>query len=363
MPVYLRKRTLQGGRKSYFLDIWHGEKRMYEFLKLYTVKARTKEETDNNQQVRELAESIRAKREIELISSDYNIIPKFKNNTDFLVYFEHYYNTYQNKDTRLVKGAFTHFSIFIQKQDIKYLPVKNMDEQLCRDFKTYLEDHLNGETIANYFKKFRTVIQKAVREKLIREDITAGITIIKPEGLKKAILTFEEIQKLAEAKCNNDQVKKAFLFSLNTGLRFCDVSELQWKNIDLKEKKVRYIQSKTRHTSKVANHTLDLNETALHMIGNKENPEKKVFTLPSHTGCNQSLKTWAKNAKLEKHITWHVARHSIAVNLLSSGTDVKTVAGILGHSGLAQIDKYLRVIDELKRQAVNSLPPLKNTDK
>jgi len=358
VPVYLRKKTISGGKQSFYLDIYHDEKRRYEFLKLHTVKARTKEEKDQNKRIKELAENIRAKRELDIIAGEYDIIPKFKENTDFLAYFEHYYNTYQNKDIRLVKGAFTHFSTFIKKREIKHLTVKKLDEQICRDFKTYLEDHLNGETIANYFKKFRAVIQKAVREKLIREDVTNGITIIKPEGLKKAILTFDEIKKLAEAKCNNDQVKRAFLFSLNTGLRFCDVKELKWRNIDIKKARMQYIQAKTRHTSKVANHTLDLNPTALNLIGRKGNPDEKVFTLPSHTGSNQSLKTWLKNAKIEKHITWHCARHSIAVNLLDSGTDVKTVAGILGHSGLAHVDKYLRVIDERKKQAVNRLPEI-----
>ena len=359
MSVYLRKKTISGGKQSFYLDIWHGEKRRYEFLKLYTVKARTHEEKDQNKRIKELAENIRAKREIDIISGEYDIIPKFKENTDFLAYFEHYYNSYQNKDIRLVKGAFTHFSTFIQKSEIKHLTVKKVDEQICRDFKTYLEDNLNGETIANYFKKFRSVIQKAVREKLIREDVTTGITVIKPEGLKKAILTFEEIQKLAKAQCNNDQVRRAFLFCLNTGLRFCDVNELRWRDIDIKKARMQYIQAKTRHTSKTANHTLDLNSTALQLIGKKGKPDEKVFNLPSHTGSNKSLQTWAKNAEVEKHLTWHCARHSIAVNLLTSGTDVKTVAGILGHSGLAHVDKYLRVVDELKKQAVNRLPEIK----
>ncbi len=359
MAVYLRKKAIAKGKQSYYLDIWHGEKRRYEFLKLYTVKARTKEDKDHNKRIKELAENIRAKREIDIISGEYDIIPKFKENTDFLAYFEHYYNTYQNKDVRLVKAAFNHFTKFTQKHEIKHLTVKKVDEQICLDFKTYLEDNLNGETIANYFKKFRAVIQKAVREKLIREDITTGITIIKPDGLKKSILTFEEIQKLAEAHCNNDQVKRAFLFCLNTGLRFCDVDKLKWSNIDIKAARLQYIQAKTRHTSKTANHILDLNTTALKLLGKKGKPDEKVFILPSHTGSNQSLKTWVKNAEIEKHITWHCARHSIAVNLLDSGTDVKTVAGILGHSGLAHVDKYLRVIDERKKQAVNRLPEIK----
>jgi site-specific recombinase XerD len=356
MAVYLRKKKLSGGRQSYYLDIWHGEKRHYEFLKLYLTKARNPIEKKSNQDIREMAEQIRAKREQDISGSDYDIIPKFKKNTDFLAYFQTFNDNYKNKDVRLVKGALRYFKSFLTDQEIKYLPVKSLDDQLCRDFKNYLEGKVHGETVANYFKKFRSVIQAAVREKLIQTDISVGVKIVKPDGLKKDILSLDEIVTLSKAKCNNDQVRRAFFFSLNTGLRWCDVKALAWKNID--KDKIRFTQAKTQNTSKAANLTIDLNQTALNMIGSRGKPDDLIFTLPSHTGCTQSLKTWVKNAKIQKHITWHCARHSIAVNLLDNGTDVKTVASVLGHSGLAHVDKYLRVIDERKKQAVNRLPEI-----
>lgn len=54
----------------------------------------------------------------------------------------------------------------------------------------------------------------------------------------------------------------------------------------------------------------------------------------------------------------HCARHSCAVNLLNNGSNIKTVASILGHSGLKHIEKYTRAIDKLKEEAINSLPEL-----
>jgi integrase/recombinase XerD len=356
MAVYLRKKTLSGGRKSYYLDIWHNEKRHYEFLKLYIVRAKTPIDKKQNERVKELAENIRAKREIDLQALDHDYIPKFKRETDFLAYFEKFKESYQNKDIRLVKGALKYFIEFLKESEIKYLPVKSLDEQLCKEYKNYLESKVHGETISNYFKKFRSVIQRAVKEKLILNDITEHIKIVKTDGLKKDILTLEEIQSLSKAYCGNEQVKRAFLFSLNTGLRFCDVKELTWKNIE--KERINFTQAKTKNRSKTANLTIDLNKTALNMIGTPGKPEEKVFHLPSHTGCNDSLKAWVKKAEIKKHITWHCARHSIAVNLLDNGTDVKTVASVLGHSGLAHVDKYLRVIDERKKQAVNRLPEI-----
>ena len=67
---------------------------------------------------------------------------------------------------------------------------------------------------------------------------------------------------------------------------------------------------------------------------------------------------WVARAGIEKHITWHCARHSCGTNLLSNGANIKTVASILGHSGLSHTEKYTRAVDSLKQAAIDSMPPL-----
>ena len=54
----------------------------------------------------------------------------------------------------------------------------------------------------------------------------------------------------------------------------------------------------------------------------------------------------------------HCARHSFAVNILNNGANIKTVASLLGHSGIQHTEKYTRAVDELKQKAINSLPEL-----
>ena len=56
---------------------------------------------------------------------------------------------------------------------------------------------------------------------------------------------------------------------------------------------------------------------------------------------------------------FHMARHSFAVNILNNGANIKTVASLLGHSGLKHTEKYTRAVDKLKEEAINSLPELK----
>ena len=58
-------------------------------------------------------------------------------------------------------------------------------------------------------------------------------------------------------------------------------------------------------------------------------------------------------------VLFHCSRHSFAVNILNNEANIKTVASLLGHSGLKHTEKYTRAVDKLKEEAINSLPELK----
>ena len=87
--------------------------------------------------------------------------------------------------------------------------------------------------------------------------------------------------------------------------------------------------------------------------------EDLIFDLPTYESCCKSVRRWVKRAGIDKHISWHCARHSFAVNILNNGANIKTVASLLGHSGLKHTEKYTRAVDKLKENAINSLPELK----
>ncbi len=99
----------------------------------------------------------------------------------------------------------------------------------------------------------------------------------------------------------------------------------------------------------------------IHLVGRPKEGETKeslVFNLPSYESCCKSVKRWAKRAGIDKHISWHCARHFFVVNILNNGANIKTVASLLGHSGLKHTEKYTRAVDKLKGDAINSLSAL-----
>jgi site-specific recombinase XerD len=261
---------------------------------------------------------------------------------------------YKKKDARLVVACFHKFKEFLEVRKISSLNVRQLDEAIVVNFKEYLKERLNGETPANYFKKFKMVLNQAVKDKIISSNPANGKTIKRnddDEAIQKDILNFEEIQLLASTPANNEEVKKAFLFSCLTGLRFCDISILKWKNINGQVLKI-----KQQKTSKSV--TINLNDSALNLLGKPQNSAVNVFNLPSYPTCLKGLSSWCKAAGIQKHITWHCARHSFATNIIYYGSDVNSASSLLGHKSLAYTMRYLRAANELKEKAVQNLPSI-----
>ncbi|WP_369699089.1 tyrosine-type recombinase/integrase [uncultured Duncaniella sp.] len=88
---------------------------------------------------------------------------------------------------------------------------------------------------------------------------------------------------------------------------------------------------------------------------------KHPLKVPHYNICNLYLRKWVKAAGIRKKITWHCARHSFAVNVLTKGANIKTVSSLLGHTSIKMTERYLHVVDSLKQDAINSLGEINYT--
>lgn len=363
--VVLREKGLASGSLSLYLDIYRDGQRSYEFLKLYiNPKARTPIDKEQNRANYELANRIRTDRENELNNLAFDYIPPTKQKVLFFEFAQNYLDNYTKKDNAMVKGAFEDFRKFITEDypDIKpeTLKMKQIDRLMVVHFIEFLQDNHTGEGANSYYSRFKKILNHAVAKNIIskspaqkKEPGDMELTCKKPIGLRKQILTNEEIQLIAKAETKHPETKKAFLFCLCTGLRFVDVKALKYSNIDFSTARLKIDQQKTGKPVIV-----DLNKTALKLIGEPGNPENLVFDLPGRKWATKTITNLVKKTKIKKHITWHCARHSLAVNLLTSDEkpDIKTVSSILGHASTKTTEVYLHVVDELKKKAVNALP-------
>lgn len=70
-PIRIRRKKLTNGNVSLYLDIYLNGKREYEFLKLYLIPEKTKADREANRQTLQLANSIKARRIVEVQNGEH----------------------------------------------------------------------------------------------------------------------------------------------------------------------------------------------------------------------------------------------------------------------------------------------------
>jgi integrase len=350
MKVVLEKRKLSSGVTSLYLRYRKEGKRYRELLELYLVPGKTHE----NKEALQLAEVIRAQRDHEIKSGNFGLISIHKKKLNFFKFMDHFCTNYKKADYRIYNAVKGQFKKFLNTDDI---PCSAIGERIMREFNTYLHENLNGESPFNYFKAMKRILKAATDDGYFKKNPADGINTInhRQNELTKDVLMDEEIQKLAHTLCGNDEVKRAFLFSTQTGLRKCDIIRLQWRHVFLlKDPYIDFGQIKTGRQN-----TVPLNASALKFLGEPGRAMEYVFHLPSTNSVNKTLRHWVARAGINKHITYHCARHSLGTNLLIHETDLKTVSKTLGHTTTRHTEKYTRISDAMKHKAVNKLPEIK----
>lgn len=378
----LGAKVLSDGRESLFVDFYLGYvmaisgksgkeyKRVNikrEYLSLYLWQApRTPIERQQNKETLELAKQIRHEREQELKAGKFGYRLKAKE-INFFDFIQSYYDDYTKGDKRMIKAAQKRFADFIALEYPLYkgnISPEKITADMMEHFVEYLQSISKGEGALTHWKRWKKIVKAAVKKDILRKNPCDDIVCkADEEALKKDILSVEEMQQLISTtyKGQNPETRRAFIFTLYTGIRFCDIKELTFANVDYSNKVLTFNQKKTQGHSSRSYVTIPLNDGLLALIGEAStgSQDEKIFKLPSQEMCLKALRHWTARAGITKHITWHCGRHSFAVNILNNGANIKTVASLLGHSGLQHTEKYTRAVDSLKQAAINSLPELK----
>lgn len=374
MKVHLRERKqTKDGSISLYLEIYKGTiktpegkvkpLRDYEYLNLYLKEnPKTVQDKQSNKANWELAESIKAKRELEIKNGLYGFPNEFKKATNFIEYFKA--QTEKRLQSNGNYGNWDSSLKHIIKFAGKKVSFREIDSSFCERFKDYLSNdartksdkHLSSSSVSSYFNKFRACLKQAVKEKIILSNPATDVSIPKVIEHKREYLTLDEIKAIVKAECRYDVLKRAFLFSCLTGLRWSDIQKLLWSEVQNTNEgwRITFHQQKTKGLQ-----YLDISDQARGFLGEVGSPDDRVFKgLKYSDYMNVALLQWMLRAKITKHITFHSARHTFAVLQLTLGTELYTLQKLLGHSEIRTTQIYAEIIDEKKREAVNKIPDI-----
>lgn len=262
--------------------------------------------------------------------------------------------------------------------------VGNISEELVRDFLAWgLERGRKTDTVEKYLETISKICKQASEDGLLCKASAQAISdIVLEDGLDDnsarsiKYLTPEEMSKFVNIERNVisdkevDAIEKFKFSFLSCGLRISDIITLRWCDIDFEKKELRKIQVKTR-----GRNIIPLTEEALKILEkwkgshnifvfgllqddfNLKDEEKLRTRRNSITrSINKALNSISKKSQLGKKVTFHMARHSWAVNALEQGMQMSMISSLLGHTSTTITEKvYAQFRQEAKAEAVNNL--------
>lgn len=374
-PVKLRFKELANGNRSIYLDIYTKGKRSYEFLKLYLIPEADEAARVQNENTMQAANFIKSQRIIQLTNDEAGVIRR----DDVLskVLLLDFVESYRKRKEEAGQSSSNALNIGRMAKHLRTYRGDNVrlvdvDDDYCRGFIRYLLSAkvvygtknpvvkpLNKRTAAQYFIYLASVLNDAVRRKLIPTNPTKHLTtddkrLLKAAPAQRGYLTLEEVQKLIAADCKRAQTKQAFLFAVFCGLRISDIRALRWSDFerDGDQWRISILMTKTKERL-----YLPLSAEAMRWLPSRAetNQEGLVFAKLPKTpiGMSAQLKNWAKAAGIEKDVCFHMSRHTFATSLLTLGADLYTTSKLLGHKNIATTQVYAEIVNQKKVDAVN----------
>ncbi|MFJ1435317.1 site-specific integrase [Capnocytophaga canimorsus] len=376
MKISLFQRKLKDGKVSLFIEYYRGSEvgkdgkrrhlREYENLKLYLhSNPNSKEEKKQNKETLELAENILAIRKTEYIQGKFDIKNTAKAKRTFLNYFSELAEEKQKKNSLNNYNCWYSTLQHLKKIVSANFTFDEIDENFVKKVRNYFDNKavtksslpLSQNSKYSYFNKFKASIRKAFEEGYLSINYASKVKSFAQAESQREYLTFNELQRLAKTNCKYEVLKRAFLFSCLSGLRWSDINTLVWSEVrdEGEFSKVNFRQEKTEGVE-----YLYISNQARELLGERKSMTDRVFKgLKYGAVYNTEIVRWCNRAGVFKHITFHSARHTNAVLLLENGADIYTVSKRLGHSEIRTTSIYAKIVDKKNKEAAELIPNLK----
>ena len=220
-----------------------------------------------------------------------------------------------------------------------------------------LDHQLSDATVRHIHSMLHAAMKDAVQAHVIPKNPTEGTTTPKPNYKPKRILTRAELGL------------DFFQTELMTGLRRGELMALQWDDLNFKtgvlnvNKQVYDVRGQLQiSTPKTKNSVrkIVLPPAVVEVLREYKKTVNSRWMFPSPVKKDCPITPGVVRRRLQfilehagcKHVRFHDLRHTFATHALTSGVDVKTLSGILGHTNASfTLDTYTHVTSDMQKQA------------
>jgi site-specific recombinase XerD len=240
------------------------------------------------------------------------------------------------------------------KYNITDIDILKIDHAFISDYEFYLRTVRNcaNNTAVKYIKNFNKIIKICLANHWLDKNPFANYKS-KVKEVDRVYLSEEEIQEIINKDFGTDRlslVRDIFLFSCFTGLAYIDVKNLTKTHISIGidgEKWIFTHRQKTESASKIP--ILPVTQIIIDKYENhpQAGNQDKLLPILSNQKMNAYLKEIAAVCKINKELTFHIARHTFATTVtLTNGVPIESVSKMLGHKNLRTTQHYAKVLDK-----------------
>ena len=248
-------------------------------------------------------------------------------------------------------------------QNVEDIPIGDVTSGTIDDFEHFLRMRKGcaNNAAVRYVRCVKNVMQYALAHKWISHDPFIG---------KKYQRTHSERQHLNEAELKAvmeldlkdlprlEVVRDTFVFCCFTGLAFCDIKSLKRSDITTDAEGnawIRKAREKTGEMSIIP--MLAVPRKIAEKYAGHPTVIQKDVVLPVITNqkMNAYLKEIADLARIDKHLTTHLARHTFASLSLSNHVPIESISKMLGHADIRTTQIYAKTQDKTIYEDMESM--------
>lgn len=248
----------------------------------------------------------------------------------------------------------------IYNHEIIYTINKPINEISPKDIVAYLAEKKEKGCENNTLALIHAAAEYLFKKHL-KKNILEDIKIPKKSRSLPKVLTRDEIKELFKStKFGRNRLMLQFMYG--SGCRVSEVVKLKIEDINFKEK-TAMIRGGKGNKDRLIILSKDWIKDLKKYLEKKKIKTEHVFskkngkTISTDT-VQRIVKKAAKLAGIQKHVTPHCLRHSYATHLLESGTNIRYIQSLLGHSNLNTTQIYTSVAGEQLKKIESPLDKL-----
>lgn len=217
------------------------------------------------------------------------------------------------------------------------------------DFYFRVKRKMKARTVKSRLVLFNKVVLLALHRNIINRHPFADFGTEKTT-LQNKSLNSEELERLVSTPLKSATqrfIRDMFVFSVFTGISYADLKKLTWKDIIKESDGSLWISSERQKTKTTFN--VKLLDIPIQIIEYYEGlaDNDNVFPIMSLGQVNVGLKRIARHCKINRTLTYHMARYTFASQIcLSQGVPIESVSRMLGHTSILTTQRYARLNNE-----------------